>query len=243
MKKKILTIISLLFAASVIGTCFIMQAGNAGNEGTALPAGEATESAEKAENTNSTRKLYDELGLSGLCSYEAFSQAIVGYNSIGNRNKDVLAVIDFTQPSDKERLFVIDLSLKKLLFHTHVAHGRNSGEKYAKSFSNKPGSYQSSLGFYLTDKTYIGANGYSLLLNGIEKGINDKARDRAIVIHGASYADPGFIKAQGRLGRSLGCPALPTSVATPIIDTIKDGALIFIYADDPGYKQKSSIIN
>ena len=127
----------------------------------------------------------------------------------------------------------------KLLFSSLVAHGKNSGDKYATSFSNRNGSYMSSLGFYLTQETYQGSNGYSLRLNGLEEGINDNARQRAIVVHGASYANPSVIKS-GRLGRSFGCPALPQALARPIIDTIKGGSVMFIYA--PIYITQSEIL-
>ena len=140
-------------------------------------------------------------------------------------------------------MFVIDILNKKFLFQTVVAHGKNSGDMYATSFSNKSGSYKSSLGFFLTSETYHGGNGYSLKLDGLEKDINDKARERAIVIHGAKYADPSVTVNGRRLGRSLGCPALPTKVAKPIIDTSKNGSVLFIYAGSDEYQKKSSIIS
>ena len=130
---------------------------------------------------------------------------------------------------------------KQLLFSSVVSHGRNSGGNYATSFSNQNGSYKSSLGFYLTENTYQGGNGYSLILNGLEKGINDKAKERSIVVHGASYANP-TVAASGRLGRSLGCPALPTKLAKPIINTIKDGSVMFIYANNSSYLAQSDIL-
>ncbi len=130
---------------------------------------------------------------------------------------------------------------KQLLYSSVVSHGRNSGENYATSFSNQNGSYKSSLGFYLTENTYQGGNGYSLILNGLEKGINDKAKERSIVVHGASYANP-TVAASGRLGRSLGCPALPTKLAKPIINTIKDGSVMFIYANNSSYLAQSDIL-
>lgn len=121
------------------------------------------------------------------------------------------------------------------------AHGKNSGENYATSFSNAVGSYKSSLGFYLTGSTYRGKNGYSLLLDGLEKGINDCARERAIVVHGAAYANPSVCRG-GRLGRSFGCPALPQALTKPIINTIKGGSVLFIYANNKEYMAKSTIL-
>ena len=189
-----------------------------------------------------SRALYHEMALAGTIDYAVFERAIAGYNRMGSFDKNILTVIDFTKPSTEKRLFVIDLKLKKVLFISYVAHGRNSGEKYATSFSNQEGSFKSSLGFYQTENTYYGKNGYSLVLNGLERGINDKAKERAIVVHGAAYADPSTIRSCGRLGRSLGCPALPLAVSKKIIDTIKGGTLLYIHGDDKTYASRSTFI-
>ena len=197
--------------------------------------------AERSSVPNS-RALYHEMALAGTIDYAVFERAIAGYNRMGGHAKDILTVIDFTKPSTEKRLFVIDLKLKKILFISYVAHGRNSGEKYATSFSNREGSFKSSLGFYKTENTYYGKNGYSLVLDGLERGINDKAKERAIVMHGATYADPSTIRSCGRLGRSLGCPALPLAVCKKIIDTIKGGTLLYIHGDDKTYASRSTFI-
>ena len=197
--------------------------------------------AERSSVPNS-RALYHEMALAGTIDYAVFERAIAGYNRMGGHDKDILTVIDFTKPSTEKRLFVIDLKLKKILFISYVAHGRNSGEKYATSFSNREGSFKSSLGFYKTENTYYGKNGYSLVLDGLERGINDKAKERAIVMHGATYADPSTIRLCGRLGRSLGCPALPLAVSKKIIDTIKGGTLLYIHGDDKTYASRSTFI-
>ena len=197
--------------------------------------------AERSSVPNS-RALYHEMALAGTIDYAVFERAIAGYNRMGGHDKDILTVIDFTKPSTEKRLFVIDLKLKKILFISYVAHGRNSGEKYATSFSNREGSFKSSLGFYKTENTYYGKNGYSLVLDGLERGINDKAKERAIVMHGATYADPSTIRSCGRLGRSLGCPALPLAVSKKIIDTIKGGTLLYIHGDDKTYARRSTFI-
>ena len=189
-----------------------------------------------------SRMLYHEMALEGTIDYTVFERAIAGYNRMGSFDKNILTVIDFTKPSTEKRLFVIDLKLKKVLFISYVAHGRNRGEKYATSFSNQEGSFKSSLGFYQTENTYYGKNGYSLVLNGLERGINDKAKERAIVVHGAAYADPSTIRSCGRLGRSLGCPALPLAVSKKIIDTIKGGTLLYIHGDDKTYASRSTFI-
>ena len=197
--------------------------------------------AERPSMPNS-RMLYHEMALEGTIDYTVFERAIAGYNRMGSFDKNILTVIDFTKPSTEKRLFVIDLKLKKILFISYVAHGRNSGEKYATSFSNREGSFKSSLGFYKTENTYYGKNGYSLVLDGLERGINDKAKERAIVMHGATYADPSTIRSCGRLGRSLGCPALPLAVSKKIIDTIKGGTLLYIHGDDKTYASRSTFI-
>jgi hypothetical protein len=189
-----------------------------------------------------SRKLYRQMKLEKKISFPAFDQAITGYNKLNPKNKNIITLIDFSRPSTQKRLFVLDIKNKKILKSTVVSHGRNSGENYATSFSNQNGSFKSSLGFYITETTYQGKNGYSLVLNGLEQGINDHAKERAIVIHGASYANPSMIETAGRLGRSLGCPALPPTVSKEVIDTIKDGSLLYIYANNADYLQHSKVL-
>lgn len=191
---------------------------------------------------NETELIYEQMNLKGLIDFNAFEAAYVGYKKLNNNKNNLLTIIDFNLPSTEKRMYVLDLSKKEVLYVTHVAHGRNSGGNYATSFSNKNGSYQSSLGFYRTAETYNGGNGYSLRLDGLEKGINDLARPRAVVIHGADYCNENFIKSTGRLGRSFGCPALPQELNKPIINTIKDGSLIFIYADKPEYYAMTKVL-
>ena len=214
-----------------------------------LPANRVTSNrsepmvAVSAEHAFDCRLIYSEMQLKNIIDYTAFEQAFNGSRTIDRPNRDILTLIDFSKPSTEKRLYVLDLRQRKLLFSSHVAHGRNSGENYATSFSNVNGSYQSSLGFYVTGNTYQGKNGYSLILEGLEKGINDRARERAIVIHGAAYADPTVAEASGRLGRSFGCPALPQALNGPIINTIKNGTLLFIYANDKNYLSHSPILS
>ncbi len=186
--------------------------------------------------------LYRSMQLEGVVSWKAFRQAVTGYHKIADRKRDVLTLIDFSRPSTEKRLFVFDMKQRKLLFSSVVSHGKNSGDKYATSFSNEYGSYKSSLGFYLTETTYQGKNGYSLILNGLEKGINDRARERAIVMHGAAYANPSVVSEGGRLGRSFGCPAVPQKLTRPIIDAIKGGSVMYIYAEAPDYLAHSSVL-
>jgi hypothetical protein len=186
------------------------------------------------------RQLWLECNLEGRITFNIFDIAVTGSHLIENRGKkNIITIIDFTKPSTEERFFVIDLEHKELKYKCYVAHGRNSGDDYAKSFSNDSESLKSSLGFYLTAETYSGVHGYSLKLDGLEKNINDKARRREIVIHGAEYVSDEFIKKYGRLGRSWGCPALPVNISKEIIDLISGGSCLFIYGDDKYYKANS----
>ena len=156
------------------------------------------------------------------------------------RNGDVvtdarLAVIDYSRPSSEKRLWIFDLSEDRLLHREYVAHGSGSGENIARRFSNNEGSFQTSLGLYRTAETYVGKNGYSLRMDGLDPGFNDNARPRAIVMHGAWYANPELIGTQGRLGRSQGCPALREQIARVVIDELKQRNLVFAYADDAAW--------
>ena len=154
-----------------------------------------------------------------------------------------LAVIDYSRPSTQARLWVFELGAQpKLLFSEHVAHGRGSGENFASNFSNREGSHQTSLGLFRTAETYQGGNGYSLRLDGLEPGTNDAARARAIVMHGAPYVDPALALRQGRLGRSFGCPAVREAVARPMIDSLRDGQLLFAYHTDAQWKANSPFL-
>ena len=202
------------------------------------------DSAERAavSDVEAYASLYRSMQLEGVVNWKAFRQAVAGYYKIDNRKREVLTLIDFSRPSTAKRLFVFDMRERKVLFSSVVSHGKNSGDNYATSFSNEYGSYKSSLGFYLTESTYQGKNGYSLILNGLEKGINDRARERAIVMHGAAYADPSVVSRGGRLGRSFGCPAVPQKLSRPIIDAIKGGSVMYIYAETPEYLAHSSVL-
>ena len=140
-----------------------------------------------------------------------------------------LTVIDYSKPSTEKRLWVFDLDNHELLYEELVAHGQGSGDKVATAFSNTDESHQSSLGLFKTADAYVGKNGYSLRLDGLDRGVNDHARDRAIVLHGAPYVSEAFVKANGRLGRSWGCPAVSEEVARELIDHVKGGGLVFAY--------------
>lgn len=191
--------------------------------------------------------MYDQLqlGAAGL-SREAFDNALKGWDRLKAEGRlpreQVMAIADFSKSSNQKRLFVLDMKNYSILFQTLVAHGRNSGKEWATRFSNKLSSFQSSPGFYITGQTYFGGNGYSLKLDGIEKGINDLAIKRAIVMHGAGYVSEDLIRSQGYLGRSLGCPAVPLQEAKGIIDTLKGGACLYIHVPDQNYARRSPIL-
>jgi hypothetical protein len=154
-----------------------------------------------------------------------------------------LAVIDYSLPSSQSRLWVFDLQARTLVYRERVAHGRNSGEHLATRFSNQPDSHQSSLGLFRTDQAYFGRNGYSLRLDGLEPGINDRARERAIVVHGAPYVDAQWAARHGRIGRSHGCPAVRSGVARNLIDLLKNGQFVFSYYPDRAWLASSTYLN
>ena len=199
---------------------------------------------------SSTSKIamYDSLGLQqyGL-SKKVYELAIKGWQhlkSIGRVvNDNIISIVDFSQPSNKKRLYIIDLANGQLLFNTYVAHGKRSGKDVATHFSNRPKSLESSVGFYVTADPYIGANGYSLRLNGIESGFNSNASRREIVLHGADYVSERYISANGYLGRSWGCPAVPLEECREIIDSIKNGSCLFIYSPQVKYLKSSKVLN
>ena len=153
-----------------------------------------------------------------------------------------LTVIDYSKPSSQERLWVFDLKTRELLYEELVAHGQGTGANTATKFSNTDESHQTSLGLFVTDTTYVGKNGYSLRLDGLDKGYNDRARERAIVMHGAPYVSEAFVKANGRLGRSWGCPAVSDAVARELIDRVKGGSLVFAYYPDAGWLKSSKYL-
>ena len=195
---------------------------------------------------NPDKSIFYQLGLSQLgMSVQTFNNAMCGFNKLrlqGIVSKSILTIVDLSQPSNQKRLYVIDVAKGLLLKNTLVAHGRNSGDKMATRFSNVLSSLESSLGFYVTENTYTGSNGYSLRLNGLEKGINDNALTRAIVMHGADYVNENVARQTGRIGRSWGCPAVSQKEHRQIIDLIKNGSCLFIAAAEKKYLSKSAML-
>jgi hypothetical protein len=183
---------------------------------------------------------------SGL-NAQAFEYAWLGYRRLLKkgviRKRDVLSICDFSQSSGSKRMYVIDVRGKRLLYHTYVAHGIQSGREYANAFSNTPESNKSSLGFYVTRKTYYGANGLSLRIDGVDRGFNNNASERNIVIHGASYVSERILHKYGLMGTTFGCPAIPEEMTKQIIPVLKDGSCFFIYYPSKRYLTRSTVIN
>lgn len=199
------------------------------------------------ENNNFVKSVYSNLVKTNqaLPKEDVFEKAMKGFFRLrreGEIKKNIITVIDFRLSSNKKRMWVIDLDHQKTVFHSLVAHGRNTGNEFAKNFGNIPQSYKSSLGFYITGDTYQGKHGLSLYLDGMEKGINDNAKDRAIVMHGANYVSKDFIRKYGRLGRSYGCPSIPMKSHKEIITTIQGKSCLFIYFPEPKYISTSTLI-
>lgn len=177
---------------------------------------------------------------------ESFKEALKGFYLLKEKGliqKDILTLVDFSLSSNVKRLWVIDLSNNTILYNSLVAHGRNTGEEFANSFSNANSSFKSSLGFYATGETYRGKHGMSLRLDGLEKGVNNNARERGVVMHSANYVSNSFIKCNKRLGRSQGCPAIPQESLNEIVNTIKDKSCLFIYHPSRSFKTISDLFS
>ncbi len=191
---------------------------------------------------NTVSDVYKSIDFTGVdkLNYEVFAKAYTGYQNLKAANKlnaakNILTVSDYSLSANKKRMWIIDLDSRRVLINTYVAHGQGTGEEYAKHFSNREGSHQSSMGFYVTGDTYTGNHGNSLHLHGMDEGYNSAAYERAIVVHGAGYVSSDFIAGTGRLGRSWGCPAVSNELSDTVINTIKDGTCMFIYYPEKTY--------
>ena len=193
-------------------------------------------------------EMYEDMQLDSIgLKKNVFEYAYKGYQFLLNQHQiaksNVLTIVDFSQSSRNRRMYVVDLETRQILVNTFVAHGRKSGGEFANSFSNKNSSHKSSLGFYITQDTYDGKNGYSLRLRGLEKGFNDKAGPRAIVLHGSDYIGEDFIKMNAFCGRSFGCPAVPAADVNDVIGHTRGGTCLFIYHPTKKYLKGSKILN
>jgi hypothetical protein len=239
--RRVLPFLASLFLATPLaGNIQQSMAGTANNE-LKMPK---LDFSPKAQFDKELHATYNALGAEqeGL-RFETFAKAMTGYLNLRQdgklaEDKQVLTVVDFDLPSTEKRLWVLDLDKKQILFHTLVAHGHNSGENEASNFSNTDQSNMSSLGFYATGSEYEGKHGHSLRLQGMDEGINSNAAARSIVMHGADYVSEDFIKQNGRLGRSLGCPALPMDQYSQIIDAVNGGTCLFLNKSDAGYNSR-----
>lgn len=194
------------------------------------------------------KELYNELNATQYdLSFTAFRYAYIGYQTMKKQhrlnNKELFSIIDFTKDCNSKRFYTIDLEKMKIVYYTYVAHGKKSGERMATSFSDAVESNKSSIGFYITGNTYNGGNGYSLILHGDEKGYNSNLAKRSVVVHAADYANEDYIARNGRMGRSLGCPALPENIYKQVIETIKEKTMIFAYYNDAKYLKTSKYLN
>ena len=236
----------ILFA--YISFTFILLAGVAGiSTSFAQTFVDNAETASKAEVKEINKDIFDSLRLGRLgLGRVAFDYAMIGYTRLKTKgllaNSGILSIIDFSLSSAKKRLFVLDMKNYKLLFVTYVAHGRNSGTSQAIYFSNEAESFKSSIGFYLTGNTYSGVHGFSMKLKGYEAGYNDKAEERAIVVHSADYVSEALIKQQGFIGRSLGCPALAPEIYKQVINKIRNRSCLFIYGASGNYIENSGML-
>ncbi len=206
----------------------------------------ASSSAIFAKSSNDVNTHVKQLGQKApQLNKKVLKLALAAYHKASIRGavkKPVLTVIDYSLPSSKQRMWVFDVSHDRLLYNTYVAHGQNSGMNTPSHFSNSASSKQTSLGTFVTRDTYMGSNGYSLNLQGLEKGFNDNAYNRRVVIHGAWYVEPDFIRKAGRAGRSWGCPSIAKTLAKPVINTIKGGSVVFAYYPDRNYLAHSSYL-
>lgn len=194
------------------------------------------------------KALFDSLDLDQLgLQQEAFEYAYKGYHYLLEKGliakKGLLTICDFSQSSTHKRLYLVDMNTNEVLINTYVAHGKKSGGEFATSFSNSPESHKSSLGFYITGSVYRGNNGLSLRLQGVDKGFNDRAAQRNIVVHGSDYATEQFLQHSNYLGRSYGCPAVPDNEIRELTDIIKEGTCLFIYYPQKIYLERSKVLN
>jgi L,D-transpeptidase catalytic domain len=197
-------------------------------------------------DTSVDQKVADISAKAPTLNQNVLKLALTAYNCAalkGVPKQNKLTIIDYSLPSKEKRMWVIDLNSDKVLYNSLVAHGQGSGNAVATSFSDQPETHKTSLGLFVTQNTYEGKNGLSLRLNGLEKGFNASALSRAVVVHGASYVSEDMAKSQGRVGRSWGCPAVPQNLAKPIINTIKDGSMVFAYYPNQTWLSQSKYLH
>ena len=243
MKYRILTVVGVLLFSYAFSSTDELKSVNESEK--LIPKAEKITS-EKSENAK-IEDLYQSFSLNNFSmpNLSVFTNALSGYQKLsdaGKVGKQLLTIVDFDLSSTKKRMWILDMASKEVIFNTYVSHGQKSGGEFATSFSNTENSHQSSLGFYVTGETYYGKNGLSLFIDGMERGFNSNARKRYVVIHGADYAEPSFIKRIGRLGRSYGCPAVPNYLAKDLIHTIKGESVVYIHKNQDDYLKNSAFL-
>lgn len=244
-QSLVIALIALLFSSSLYAVPVKTAAAVAK---TKADAARAARRAEMKMILATATSIYDEMDLedSGL-SRKAFESAWTGYYKLRKkgllRKTGILTICDFSQSSSNQRLYVIDVRNRRMLYRTFVAHGINSGEEFANSFSNRMESCKSSLGFYITSRTYNGCNGTSLRIQGVDRGFNDNAEKRAIVIHGATYVSQRIVRKYGVMGTTFGCPAIPSEMTNQIIPVMKNGSCFYIYYPSKKYLAQSPVLN
>lgn len=238
--RRVLPFIASLFMATPLASPISKSVASSTGTEVRMPSAREMQTAFFEQSLQETYRALN-VEAQGL-RYEVFAKAMTGYLNLKQDaklgDKQLLTVVDFSLPSTQKRLWVLDLAGRQILFHTLVAHGHNSGENIATSFSNQNESNMSSLGFYVTQDEYQGKHGRSLKLQGVDQGYNDNALARSVVMHGADYVSEEFIRQNGRLGRSLGCPALPMDQYAQIIDAVNGGTCLFLNGPDTSYSSK-----
>jgi hypothetical protein len=244
--KKHLFLLALVVSISLILISFA-KANNSSRFVASAKDSSATDSSALLNKTSVSDKLFNDLHLQKVgLSKEILDYAIRGYQKLVDSglvdNSQYLTIVDLSQSSRNKRFYILDIKNDSLIRNTYVAHGKSSGVDMAKSFSNDFNSNKSSLGFYVTESTYNGKHGLSLRINGLEGGFNDNAEARGVVVHGAPYVNAGRVNSD-YMGRSQGCPALPENEYAQVINTIKDGSVMFVYNPDSNYLQSSTLLN
>ena len=244
MKYRILTVVGVL----IFSFAFSSTAEINNSKGSGINEELSSELEVEKSFEEKVVELYETFSLknSTMPQLPVFEKAISGYMKLddaGRISNPLLTVIDFNLSSTKKRMWILNMETQEVIFNTYVAHGQNTGGEFAENFSNKQNSHKSSLGFYVTGETYYGKNGLSLFIDGMEKGFNSNARERYVVIHGADYAEPDFIKRVGRLGRSYGCPAVPNKIAKELIHKIKGKSVVYIHKNDKNYLENSDYLS
>lgn len=242
MTHKILTVLAIIIFSFAFTTANV----NNNKPLNELPE-PLTETSTEISLEEEIEQLYDVFSAKNTTvpNQESFKNGMIGYYKLleqGLVKNQILTIIDFSLSSTKKRMWVLDMATQKVLINSVVSHGKNTGNEFATKFSNTVNSLQSSLGFYVTGETYMGGNGYSLFIDGMEENYNSRARERYVVIHGAAYANEEVAARTGRLGRSYGCPAVPTALTNEFIDTIKGQSVLYIHSADDDYLQNSDMI-